>query len=111
MRAVAKAVPARTCVGCRAAAAKSELVRLVLAEGRVVLAVKGQADGRGSYLHPSVECGQRALQRKAFNRAFRANADTSEVEQWLQGLTERRPVSASTVPQERDRDENPMSTR
>ena len=67
-------------------AAKSDLVRLVLVAGRVVLDEQGRADGRGSYLHPSVECGQRALQRKALNRAFRGQVDASEVSAWLERL-------------------------
>jgi predicted RNA-binding protein YlxR (DUF448 family) len=64
-------VPVRTCVGCREAAPQSELVRFATVDGRVVPDPAKHLPGRGAWLHPSPSCLERALARRAFNRAFR----------------------------------------
>lgn len=65
----------RTCVGCRERAGKSELIRVVAVgdESGTVLApdLPRSAGGRGAHLHPSVECLDLAVRRKAFGRALR----------------------------------------
>jgi predicted RNA-binding protein YlxR (DUF448 family) len=68
--------PVRTCVGCRQRAAKRELVRVTAgsdAEGHpaVVPDPDGTATGRGAHLHPTTECYELAVRRKAFPRALR----------------------------------------
>lgn len=64
--------PQRTCIGCRTARGKKELVRVVhTPEDRFVLDPSGKAAGRGAYVCPSVACLDTALKRKSFNRAFR----------------------------------------
>lgn len=66
-----KHVPTRTCVACRRARPKRELVRIVRTpEGRVVVDWTGKAPGRGAYVGPARECLQRGLQRKALERAL-----------------------------------------
>ena len=68
--------PVRTCVGCRRRATKQELLRVVaddLGDGlEVVPDPKGRAPGRGAHLHPTPECLELALRRRAFARALRA---------------------------------------
>ena len=71
--------PVRTCVGCRAKAAASELLRVVAgsdAEGRPALVPDPdrRAPGRGAHLHPTTECYELAVRRKAFGRALRVQA-------------------------------------
>ena len=71
--------PQRTCIGCRERAAKSELLRVVAgsdAEGRPALRPDpdGRAPGRGAHLHPTTECYELAVRRKAFGRALRVQA-------------------------------------
>lgn len=71
--------PVRTCVGCRKRAAKSELLRVTVgsdAEGRKVVTAdpRGTAPGRGAHLHPTSECYDLAVRRKAFARALRFTA-------------------------------------
>jgi|RifCSP16_2_1023846.scaffolds.fasta_scaffold391453_1 hypothetical protein len=61
--------PVRTCVGCGGKKAKAALVRLVVREGKAVLA-PGAEPGRGAYLCGAA-CLRRALDRTAFPRAFR----------------------------------------
>ena len=68
--------PVRTCVGCRARAAKRELVRVTVgsdAHGRLVVVPDplGTAPGRGAHLHPTAACYELAVRRKAFGRALR----------------------------------------
>ena len=67
--------PERTCVGCRAKAAKLELLRIArTAEGAVAVDRSGLGDGRGAYVHRRTECVDGALSRGALFRALRARA-------------------------------------
>ena len=63
-------------MGCRARATKAELLRVTVgsdAHGHpaVVPDPKGTTPGRGAHLHPTTECFDLAVRRKAFPRAFR----------------------------------------
>jgi len=66
--------PVRTCIGCGERAAKSDLLRVVAAEGEIVPDVTLRLPGRGAYLHRSLACLERAERRKAFPRALRQAA-------------------------------------
>ena len=59
------------CVGCRERAAKSDLLHLVVVEGRVVPDPRGLLPGRGASIHPDLGCLELAERRRAFPRAFR----------------------------------------
>jgi predicted RNA-binding protein YlxR (DUF448 family) len=67
--------PVRTCVGCRNRAAKHELLRVVAddlgAGPEVIPDPRGRAPGRGAHLHPTPECLELAVRRRAFARALR----------------------------------------
>ncbi|WP_257440998.1 YlxR family protein [Nocardioides daeguensis] len=68
--------PVRTCIGCRARATKSELLRVTAGSGSdgrpaVVPDPGGTAPGRGAHLHPTTGCYDLAVRRKAFSRALR----------------------------------------
>lgn len=70
------------CVGCRKRAAKSELLRVTVGSGvrgQPVVAPDPQATapGRGAHLHPTAECYDLAVRRKAFGRALRVTAGLS----------------------------------
>ena len=63
-------------MGCRKRAAKSELLRVTVgsdANGQpaVVPDPQGTAPGRGAHLHPTTECYELAVRRRAFARALR----------------------------------------
>jgi predicted RNA-binding protein YlxR (DUF448 family) len=75
-------VPERTCVGCRTKAPRSVLMRIVAtrtddgdpAVSRVVVAEpdeRRRLPGRGAWLHPSPDCLDLAVRRRAFARALR----------------------------------------
>ncbi|WP_083947842.1 YlxR family protein [Thermobifida cellulosilytica] len=66
------AAPVRTCVGCRAKAAQSDLVRLALDGDAVVCDPARRMPGRGAYLHPDRRCWEAAQRRRVWPRAFRA---------------------------------------
>jgi uncharacterized protein len=68
--------PVRTCIGCRQRTAKIELLRVVAGSDTdghpaVVPDPRGRADGRGAHLHPTAECLEQAVRRRAFGRALR----------------------------------------
>jgi predicted RNA-binding protein YlxR (DUF448 family) len=63
--------PVRTCVGCKARAAKSSLLRLVVDGDGIVPDPQARQPGRGAYLHPSQGCWERAMRRRAIPRALR----------------------------------------
>jgi len=68
--------PVRTCIGCRERAAKHELLRVTAgsdADGHpaVVPDPTATALGRGAHLHPTTECYDLAVRRRAFTRALR----------------------------------------
>ncbi|NQX33956.1 YlxR family protein [Herbiconiux sp. VKM Ac-2851] len=84
--------PVRTCVGCRARASRSSLLRVV---ARNVVPV-GQAlvvdetatlPGRGAWLHPTLACFHLAVTRRAFGRALRVDGtlETTTLENRLNG--------------------------
>lgn len=80
--------PERTCIGCRAARAKSDLTRIVLEEnGDVCVDPTGKRPGRGAYLCPRAECVERALQRRALERALKAPVSPEAIERLKTSLT------------------------
>ncbi len=66
--------PVRSCIGCGARKAQSELTRVgVDADGGLVVDRKRKLPGRGAYLC-GAGCLTAAVKRKAFGRAFRGKA-------------------------------------
>ena len=63
--------PVRSCVGCGRKAPQGELVRFVAKDG--ILALGEGEPGRGAYTCRRLSCFERALSRRAFNRALRQN--------------------------------------
>ena len=67
--------PMRTCVGCRKHAPRAELLRIVLDRSCVPVALSPDPGachpGRGAWVHPTLECCESAIRRKAFTRALR----------------------------------------
>ncbi|MFC4243055.1 YlxR family protein [Gryllotalpicola reticulitermitis] len=72
--------PVRTCIGCRSRAPRSSLLRVVAHDSAVVADESATMPGRGAWLHPSIECMNKALQRKAFGRALRVSGALDTVE-------------------------------
>ncbi|HEV7955804.1 MAG TPA: YlxR family protein [Marisediminicola sp.] len=70
----------RTCLGCRQRATKSSLLRLVARGDEVVVDHSTSLPGRGAWVHPSIDCVDTALIRKAFGRALRNPKVTIDAE-------------------------------
>ncbi len=62
---------ARTCLGCRLRANPSELLRVVVRDGEVIPDPSATLPGRGGWVHPTRDCVENAVTRKAFGRAFK----------------------------------------
>ena len=63
--------PVRSCIGCRKKENPSELIRVVLIDGKLIPDVKGGAPGRGAWLHK--KCAEDAISRGAFRFALKIN--------------------------------------
>ncbi|WP_197516986.1 MULTISPECIES: YlxR family protein [unclassified Mycobacterium] len=82
--------PVRTCVGCRKRELAAELLRVVAGstgngEYAVLVDTGSSLPGRGAWLHPTPQCAQQAIRRRAFARALRIAGplDTSAVAEHL----------------------------
>lgn len=65
-------IPTRTCVACRQAKPKRELLRIVKPpQGEITIDSSSRANGRGAYICNSLNCMQIAKKNKSFNRAFK----------------------------------------
>ncbi|KAB1890807.1 MULTISPECIES: YlxR family protein [Microbacterium] len=75
--------PVRTCVGCRTRAPRSALLRVVAQNDTLIPDERAVLPGRGAWVHPTPECMEAALRRRAFGRALRVNTqlDTRTFEQ------------------------------
>lgn len=74
--------PVRTCVGCRTRASRSALLRVVSQNDVLIIDEYAVLPGRGAWLHPTQECMDAALRRRAFGRALRVSGplDTQTIE-------------------------------
>ncbi|WP_179968262.1 YlxR family protein [Mycobacterium conspicuum] len=86
-------VPVRTCVGCRKRELAVELLRVVAVsngngEFAAVVDTARSLPGRGAWLHPTPQCLQQAIRRRAFTRALRitGSPDTSAVVEHFRAL-------------------------
>jgi uncharacterized protein len=76
-------------VGCKARAAKSDLLRVVGRGDEVVPDPQARLPGRGAYVHPSQSCFEQATRRRGFGRALRLTgpAVTAPLGQYLAQLS------------------------
>ena len=66
--------PVRTCIGCRKRDQKSGLIRITAGpDARVVVDHAQRLQGRGAYVHPFVECIDRACRKNVIRRALKRN--------------------------------------
>jgi predicted RNA-binding protein YlxR (DUF448 family) len=71
-----RSLPQRTCVACRTARAKRELVRVVRSPvGELSVDLRGKAPGRGAYLDPDPGCLERGLAEGVLARALVIDLD------------------------------------
>jgi predicted RNA-binding protein YlxR (DUF448 family) len=78
--------PIRSCIGCRKTGGPSELMRMVLVDGKVIFDQRQIALGRGAWVHR--KCLKLAIDRQALKWAFRLSTmpDVTDLQKVL--LTE-----------------------
>ena len=59
------------CIACRASDGKRDLIRLVRVADGVLLDQSGKMAGRGAYVHPQVNCLEKALAGSLIQKALR----------------------------------------
>jgi len=65
-----KKIPMRTCVACRTAKPKKELIRVVKFGDDIRLDFTGKLNGRGAYVCNDKNCIAKLKKQKLLNRAF-----------------------------------------
>ncbi|PJJ72678.1 hypothetical protein CLV46_2252 [Diaminobutyricimonas aerilata] len=63
----------RTCLGCRQRDSRSALLRVIARDGQVIVDVAARLPGRGAWVHPTRDCVETAIRRRAFGRALRVD--------------------------------------
>lgn len=86
-----KKVPMRTCVGCTESRDKKDLIRIAVYEGEAAVDPEGRAKGRGIYIcRDNSECFDKAIKRKALERALKRPVSEEEKEKLRRELGEAR---------------------
>ncbi len=65
-----KKVPMRTCIACRTAKPKKELIRVVKFNDDISLDKTGKLNGRGAYVCNDEQCIAKLKKQKLLNKAF-----------------------------------------
>lgn len=80
--------PQRSCLGCRTARNKQDLIRFVLSPDReIVPDLLNKLPGRGAYTCSTKECLRNAVVKKQFNRAFKGEVAAITPEETIQRVT------------------------
>ncbi len=79
-----KRVPERTCIACRAARGKRELVRLVCSTGVIEIDPQGRQPGRGVYLCPYRKCWEMSLKSNRIEYGLRTKLSTENRQSLLE---------------------------
>ena len=70
----------RTCIGCGKCEDKRQVVRFVRTpDGTVEVDGSGKANGRGAYVHATLECFELAIRKRKLSSALRANVSEDDI--------------------------------
>jgi predicted RNA-binding protein YlxR (DUF448 family) len=70
----------RTCIGCGKSEDKREIVRFVRTpDGAAEVDETGKANGRGAYVHATLECFETAIRKRKISTALRANVNEDDI--------------------------------
>lgn len=84
-----KKVPMRTCIGCRQAKNKKELIRVVKnKEGQVFVDLTGRQNGRGAYICANKDCLEKAIKTKSLEKTLKTTIDGEIITQLRSQLGE-----------------------
>ncbi len=74
-----KHIPQRTCIACRQAKPKRQLIRIVSTpDGKAEIDPSGKKSGRGAYLCRSPLCWEKGLKKGQLERALRRKISTED---------------------------------
>ncbi len=79
-----KKVPIRTCIACRTAKPKKELIRVVKFGEEIKLDLTGKLNGRGAYVCNDKNCILKLKKQRLLNRAFSAPVEDSVYDKILE---------------------------
>ena len=89
--------PTRTCVACRTASDKRELIRIVRTpDGHVLVDPRGKANGRGAYVCANDECFESARQRRRLDAALKVGLQEDDYDRLRRELDDARKALTST---------------
>lgn len=70
----------RTCTGCGLSQDKRDVVRFVRSpDGTPEIDPTGKANGRGAYVHASLDCFEAAIRKKRIASALRTNVSEDDI--------------------------------
>ena len=70
----------RTCIGCGTQEDKRQVVRFVRTpDGTIEVDPSGKANGRGAYVHATLECFEAAIRKRRIASALRANLTEDDI--------------------------------
>jgi predicted RNA-binding protein YlxR (DUF448 family) len=70
----------RTCIGCGKTEDKREVTRFVRThDGTVEVDETGRANGRGAYVHATLECFELAIRKRRIGSALRTNVSEDDI--------------------------------
>ena len=87
----ARHIPLRTCVVCRETSAKKTLLRVVRTPGEspeIRFDSTGKANGRGAYVCATLECIDKAIKQKRFERTLGVSATSDTLTEDLRRAAE-----------------------
>ena len=79
-----KKVPIRTCIACRTAKPKKELIRVVKTNEDIRLDLTGKLNGRGAYVCNDENCIHKLKKQRLLNRAFSCQVEDSVYDRILE---------------------------
>ncbi|MGL6016936.1 MAG: RNase P modulator RnpM [Selenomonadaceae bacterium] len=82
-----KKLPERMCLGCQQLHVKRDLIRIVRSpEGEFSIDLTGKKSGRGAYICNSVECFDKAVKERRFEKSFKSAIDNKIYEELRAGF-------------------------
>ena len=69
----------RSCIGCKTVCEKTDLLRLVVSDGRLVVDELACQPGRGAYVHRRLACVRKSMEAKLLAHRFRCKGTPIDV--------------------------------
>ncbi len=78
----AKKIPLRQCTGCGQMKEKKSMIRVIKTnENEIILDVTGRKNGRGAYICKSVECFEKAVANRGFERSLKTKIPSEIIDE------------------------------